>query len=77
MKDENFFQKNLKIDNLFFLVFNRDNELKTGIDILNELRFCNSLVKDSTKKMEMPIPRDISNFARKCIRNQKPKEDKS
>ena len=27
--------------------------------------------------MEMPIPRDISNFARKCIKNQKPQEDKA
>ena len=76
MRDESFFEKNLKVGNLFYVVFNRDHLLKTGVNVLEEQGFCHALVKDSSKKNETPIFRDISRFSRRCIRNLKPFEDK-
>ena len=35
MKDDNFFEKNRKIDNIFCLVFGRDKDLKTNMDYLD------------------------------------------
>jgi len=76
MKDENFFEKNRKIDNIFRLVFGRDNEIKTNMDILDEVYFCNDSMKETSKKSNFAIYRDISQFSRKCARNIHIKEPK-
>ena len=77
MRDENYFEKNMKIDNLFCLVFGRDKELKTNMDILDEKYFCFDSVRNSSKKNSFPIYRDISQFARKCSRNLSTKDAKA
>jgi len=76
MKDENFFEKNRKIDNLFYLVFRRDNEFKTNIDYLDEHYFCHESIKETSKTKKIPIFRDMSQFARRCTRNLKVKQEK-
>jgi hypothetical protein len=76
MKDENFFEKNRKIDNIFYLVFGRDDELKTNMDILDEHYFCNDSIKETSKKVNFPVYRDLSQFARKSTRNLYIKEAK-
>jgi hypothetical protein len=72
MKDTNFFQKNLKVDNIFSLIFRRDEHIKTGAEILQTYYFNHDSMKETPKKTKIPFFRDMSHFARLCILKKAP-----